>query len=190
MSTRISKFLSLVLRHEPERIGVELDRSGWIDVAKLLERLAAHGIVVTRAELERVVATSDKQRFALSEDGTRIRANQGHSVEVDLQLAPAAPPDVLYHGTVESALAGIRELGLVRGLRHHVHLSAEVETAKRVGARRGRPVVLPVRAGAMAAAGHVFFRSANGVWLVEHVPVEFLELRQRAARAADAAARR
>ena len=131
---------------------------------------------LTRAELEAIVATSDKQRFALSSDGTRIRANQGHSVEVDLALAPATPPERLYHGTVERALGGIRAHGLVRGARHHVHLSADLATATKVGARRGRPVVLVVRAAEMAAAGYAFFRSDNGVWLVEHVPVEFLDL--------------
>ncbi len=176
MSTRTSKFLSLVLRHEPARIGIVLDDAGWTDVRALLDACAAHGVVITRPELDQIVATSDKQRFALSDDGMRIRANQGHSVEVDLQLAPSTPPDLLYHGTVDRALAGIRQLGLVRGARHHVHLSADEETARKVGGRRGKPIVLPVRAGAMAAAGHAFFRSANGVWLVDSVPAEFLEL--------------
>jgi len=174
VSTRISKFLSLVLRHDPAHIGITLDDAGWTDVAALLTAAAAHGVARTRDELAAVVASSDKQRFALSPDGARIRANQGHSVEVDLQLAPAAPPATLFHGTVEAALPGIRELGLVRGARHHVHLSDDLDTARRVGGRRGKPVVLTVRAAAMAAAGHVFYRSDNGVWLVEHVPVEYL----------------
>jgi putative RNA 2'-phosphotransferase len=175
VSTRISKFLSLVLRHDAARIGIALDEHGWTDVATLLDACAAHGMAMTREELERVVATSDKQRFALSEDGTRIRANQGHSVEVDLALEPVAPPTLLYHGTVARFLDSIRAQGLLRGARHHVHLSADVETARRVGGRRGDAVVLVVRAGEMAATGHEFFCSDNGVWLVEHVPASYVE---------------
>jgi putative RNA 2'-phosphotransferase len=176
MSVRASKFLSLVLRHDPARIGIQLEDAGWTDVAALLAACAAHGVAITRDELVAIVASSDKQRFALSADGARIRANQGHSVEVDLQLAPAAPPAVLFHGTVAAVLPAIRAQGLVRGQRHHVHLSADLETARKVGGRRGKPVVLAIRAGDMAAAGHVFYRSDNGVWLVEHVPPEFLQL--------------
>ena len=173
--TRTSKFLSLVLRHEPARIGITLDRSGWTDVTALLDACAKHGVTIARDELAEIVRTSDKQRFALSEDGTRIRANQGHSVDVELELAPATPPDVLYHGTVERFLAGIRGHGLVKGVRHHVHLSADADIAKQVGARRGKPVVLRIRAAEMVAAGHAFFVSDNGVWLVEHVPADFIE---------------
>lgn len=176
MAANASRLLSLVLRHDPGRIGLALDRAGWVEVDALLAACAAHGVALTRAELEELVATSDKQRFALSPDGARIRANQGHSLAVELDLTPATPPARLYHGTVERVLDGIRAHGLVRGVRHHVHLSADVETAKKVGARRGRPVVLVVQAAEMAAAGHVFFRSENGVWLVDHVPFEFLEL--------------
>jgi putative RNA 2'-phosphotransferase len=175
MSVRASKFLSLVLRHDPGRIGIVLDDAGWTDVAALLAACARHGVPLTRAQLAEVVATSDKQRFALSPDGERIRANQGHSVEVDLQLAPAEPPATLFHGTVESALASIRAQGLVRGQRHHVHLSSDIATATRVGGRRGKPIVLTIRAGEMAAAGHVFYCSANGVWLVDHVPPAFID---------------
>jgi putative RNA 2'-phosphotransferase len=178
MMKRKSKFLSLVLRHDPARIGIVLDDAGWTEVAALLAAAAAHGVTITPDELVELVATSDKQRFALSEDGTRIRANQGHSVHVDLQLPQATPPELLFHGTVPAALASIREVGLVRGARHHVHLSADVETASRVGKRRGRPVILTIRAGAMAAAGHAFYRSANGVWLVDAVPPEFIEARR------------
>jgi uncharacterized protein (TIGR02452 family) len=174
MSVRVSKFLSLVLRHDPARIGITLDDAGWTDVDALLAACTAHGVAITRGELAAIVASSDKQRFALSADGERIRANQGHSVEVDLQLPPAAPPATLFHGTVEPALASIRIEGLVRGKRHHVHLSRDLETASRVGARRGKPVLLTIRAADMAAAGHVFYCSANGVWLVEHVPPEFI----------------
>ena len=171
-----SKFLSLVLRHDPAKVGIALDDAGWTDVATLLDALARHGHPLTRAELDELVRTSDKQRYALSPDGTRIRANQGHSVEVELDLPAAVPPAVLYHGTVAEFLDSIRAQGLIKGSRHHVHMSADVETAKKVGGRRGKPVILIVRAEAMAAAGHVFFRSANGVWLTDHVPPAFLEI--------------
>src|SRR5579859_6897056 len=120
----LSKFLSLVLRHEPQRIGIALDEHGWTDVAELLGAAARHGVSMSRDDLARVVATSDKQRFALSPDGARIRANQGHSVDVDLALERVAPPALLYHGTVDKFVDGIRARGLVRGERHHVHLSA------------------------------------------------------------------
>ena len=179
MSTKVSKFLSLVLRHDPARIGITLDDAGWTEVEDLLAAAAAHGVAITRDELVAIVASSDKQRFALSPDGARIRANQGHSVEVDLQLEPTTPPDTLFHGTVDAALAGIRAEGLIPGARHHVHLSADLDTARRVGGRRGRPVILTVDAAAMAVAGHVFYRSANGVWLVDHVPAEHIDFGDR-----------
>jgi putative RNA 2'-phosphotransferase len=171
-----SKFLSLLLRHEPERIGIKLDEAGWTEVDGLLDALHGHGVDLTRDELEDIVAASDKQRFAFSEDRTKIRANQGHSVQVELGLPSLQPPAVLYHGTVDAALPGIRAQGLLKGQRHHVHLSADIETAKRVGGRRGKPVVLAIKAADMAKAGHTFLRSANGVWLVDHVPSRFIEL--------------
>lgn len=177
--SRTSKFLSLVLRHEPARIGITLDAAGWIEIETLLAALAAHGVPLTRAELDDLVATSDKQRFAIA--GDRIRANQGHSVPVELGLPPATPPDVLYHGTVESALPGIRADGLRRGQRHDVHLSADLETASKVGGRRGKPVILTIDAAKMAAAGHLFHRSENGVWLAAHVPPAFIEFPIRGA---------
>ncbi|HWO19535.1 MAG TPA: RNA 2'-phosphotransferase [Kofleriaceae bacterium] len=174
MSVRISKFLSLVLRHDPARIGLQLDEAGWASVDALLAAAAAHGVALTRDGLRELVAASDKQRFALSPDGARIRANQGHSVDVDLQLPPREPPERLYHGTVDAALDGIREQGLLRGQRRHVHLSADVPTAERVGRRRGAPVILTVRAADMHAAGHTFYCSENGVWLTEQVPARFI----------------
>jgi putative RNA 2'-phosphotransferase len=177
MPVRASKFLSLVLRHDPARIGISLDDAGWTDVSGLLAACARHGYPLTREELAGIVATSDKQRFALSPDGERIRANQGHSVDVDLQLAPADPPATLFHGTIESAIASIRTQGLLRGQRHHVHLSSDIATATRVGGRRGKPVVLTIRAADMAAAGHVFYCSANGVWLVDHVPPTYIDFK-------------
>lgn len=171
---RLSKFLSRHLRHAPAEIGLALEPSGWVSVEALLAAVARHGRPITLGELNDVVATSDKQRFAFDESGTRIRANQGHSVEVDLQLEPAAPPDVLYHGTAADSLPAILRDGLLKMRRHHVHLSRDAETAWRAGGRHGKPVVLAVAAGKMAGNGFRFLVSANGVWLVERVPPEFL----------------
>ncbi len=160
-----SKRLSDVLRHAPGSVGLTLDAAGWADVDALLAALGW-----TRAELEGVVATNDKRRFALDGTGTRIRASQGHSVAVDLGYAAQTPPPVLFHGTAERNLPAIEAEGLRPGRRHAVHLSPDEVTARRVGARHGRPVVLQVDAAGMAAAGAVFTRSANGVWLVDAVP--------------------
>lgn len=169
---KVSKYLSKHLRHQPERIGLELDANGWTEIDTLLQATARHGFPITREELAHVVATNDKRRFAI--EGTRIRASQGHTVDVDLNLPAAEPPAYLYHGTVAAHLPAIRAEGLRPMARHHVHLSPDRETATRVGARRGRPVVLSVDAGAMHRAGHVFRVSANGVWLADAVPPEFL----------------
>ncbi|KAA9378531.1 RNA 2'-phosphotransferase [Microbispora cellulosiformans] len=169
---RVSKYLAKHLRHEPERIGIELDAHGWVAVDTLLTAAAAHGFPISRAELEQVVADNDKRRYVI--EGERIRASQGHSVAVDLDLPVAEPPPILYHGTVARNVEAIREEGLRPMERHHVHLSPDRETATRVGARRGRPVVLVVDAAAMHAAGHRFRLSANGVWLVDHVPPAYL----------------
>ncbi|WP_171168246.1 RNA 2'-phosphotransferase [Streptomyces sp. I05A-00742] len=171
-TVRVSKYLSRHLRHDPGRIGIRLDAEGWVRIDELLAAAAAHGFPFSREELDHVVAVNDKQRFAV--EGARIRARQGHSVTVDLALAPVEPPPYLYHGTVARNIAAIRAEGLRPMNRHHVHLSADRETATRVGARRGRPVVLPVDAGAMHAAGHVFLRTDNGVWLTDAVPPRFL----------------
>ncbi|MET7639159.1 RNA 2'-phosphotransferase [Streptomyces sp. NPDC005438] len=172
-ATRLSKYLSLHLRHAPDQIGITLDAQGWTSVETLIAQAAAHGFPFTREELARVVADSDKRRFTL--DGDRIRANQGHTVPVDLGLEFLAPPERLYHGTVDRFLPAIRTEGLRPMKRHAVHLSADPETATRVGARRGEPVVLTVRAGVLHRAGHRFQRSANGVWLTDSVPPEALE---------------
>jgi putative RNA 2'-phosphotransferase len=169
-----SKFLSLVLRHEPQRAGVTLDAAGWVAVDELLEGCRRAGSPLTREELDEMVRTSDKQRFALSEDGLRIRANQGHSVEVDLGNEPATPPEELYHGTAANYLAPIRRDGLHKRERHHVHLSETLETATAVGRRHGKVVVLHVRAGDMHRRGLAFFKTPNGVWLTDHVGPEFL----------------
>lgn len=168
--TTISKFLSLVLRHQPQTIGITLDPEGWVAVDELLAAAARHGQAISEDQLDEVVWTNDKQRFSFSPDGSMIRANQGHSVEVNLHLEPVKPPELLLHGTVERFLASIREQGLVRGKRHHVHLSADHETAVRVAQRHGRPVILVIEAGRMHRDGRQFFQSANGVWLTETVP--------------------
>jgi putative RNA 2'-phosphotransferase len=171
-TVKVSKYLSKHLRHQPERIGLTLDEAGWVEIDTLIEAAAAHGFRFTRAELDHVVEFNDKRRFAV-ENG-RIRASQGHTVEVDLGLPSAAPPPYLYHGTVAACLGAIRAEGLRAMKRHAVHLSPDRETATRVGARRGRPVVLCVDAGAMHRDGHVFRVSDNGVWLTEAVPPDYL----------------
>ncbi|MFJ5518919.1 RNA 2'-phosphotransferase [Streptomyces griseoluteus] len=171
-TVKVSKYLSKHLRHQPERIGLTLDPAGWVEIDALLAAAAAHGFPIGRAELDHVVAVNDKRRFAV--EGGRIRASQGHTVEVALGLPPATPPPYLYHGTVAGSLDAIRAEGLRPMNRHAVHLSADRATATRVGARRGRPVVLAVDAGAMHRDGHVFHVSANGVWLTDAVPPRYL----------------
>ncbi len=173
---KVSKYLSKHLRHEPERLGLTLQPGGWVGVGELLAACAAHGFALTRAELDEVVARSDKKRFSFDETGARIRANQGHSTEVDLQLEPAEPPPLLYHGTPERNRDVIRETGLKRLQRHHVHLSGDEATARKVGERRGKPILFAVDAAAMRRDGHTFYRSANGVWLVDEVPPKYLRL--------------
>lgn len=175
-TTRLSKRLSLVLRHDPASVGLTLDPAGWVRVDDLLEALRTADVDVSRAALDEVVRTSDKQRFAFDGTGTRIRAQQGHSVPVDLGLDPEDPPAVLWHGTVDRFLGAILAEGLAPRQRHHVHLSPDVATARVVGARRGAPVLLRVDAAAMAADGHVFRCSGNGVWLVDAVPPRYLEV--------------
>jgi putative RNA 2'-phosphotransferase len=172
---KTSKYLSRALRHQPERLGITLDDAGWVDVDVLLAACATRNFRLTRAQLNRVVAENDKQRFAFSADGTRIRASQGHTVAVDLGLVVQTPPAVLYHGTNTKVEAAILVEGLRPMNRHDVHLSTDIETARRVGARRGRPVVFVVAAGRMAEDGHEFRRSDNGVWLIAAVPPAYLE---------------
>ncbi|MGW3246727.1 RNA 2'-phosphotransferase [Streptomyces sp. NPDC001070] len=167
---KVSKFLARVLRHDPASIGITLDEGGWVDVDELIAASSRAGRRFSRAELDHVVAGNNKKRYAFSEDGRRIRASQGHSVEVDLGLAPAEPPEVLFHGTASTTLPIVLREGLKPMSRRDVHLSADVETAVRVGARHGRPVVLAVDAAGLAATGHVFRVSANGVWLTDRVP--------------------
>ena len=176
--TKHSKFLSLVLRHNPKLIGITLDGAGWVPVDELLAGCAREGHELSRTDLERIVAESEKQRFAFSPDGLLIRANQGHSVEVDLQYSPQRPPATLYHGTVERFLATIRREGLQKRARHHVHLSVDTGTASAVGSRRGDAILLSIHAAEMHEQGHVFYCSANGVWLTEQVPPQYIDFPQ------------
>lgn len=172
---KLSKLLSLVLRHQPEAIGLDLDENGWADVDDLLPKLQKRDRTITLEQLERVVAENNKQRFRFSEDGLRIRANQGHSLEVKLGLSPVEPPEFLFHGTATRFLESILSEGLVRGTRQHVHLSADQKTAVIVGKRHGTPIVLRVMAAKMREEGLLFYCSENGVWLTDHVPVIYLE---------------
>jgi len=173
---KVSKLLSFALRHNSESIGITMDRNGWVEVSNLLECLARDGKTITREELEEVVETNDKKRFAFSEDGIKIRASQGHSVKVDLSLDSEMPPLILYHGTIYNNIPSIIEKGLIKGNRMHVHLSADIETALKVGSRRGSPIVLAVRAQNMHNDGYRFFKSANGVWLVNDVPSKYMQI--------------
>jgi putative RNA 2'-phosphotransferase len=172
---KLSKFLSLVLRHQPEKIGLKLDEAGWVAVSELMQACNAGGFPITRSLLEEVVQTNDKKRFAFSDDGLKIRASQGHSVEVELAYAPLAPPEILYHGTATRFLDSIKEQGLLKGQRHQVHLSADRETAVRVGARHGEPVVLVITSGQMHTEGFLFYLSENRVWLTDHVPPRYIK---------------
>ena len=164
-----------MLRHQPEKIGISLDQAGWVSVTELLNACHAKGFSITRQELENVVRTSDKQRFAFSHDRQMIRANQGHSIAVKLDYQALAPPEVLYHGTAERFLDSIKAQGLLKGKRLHVHLSSDEATAIKVGSRHGKPVVLLIESGRMYQDGLVFYRSANGVWLTEHIPPAYIK---------------
>ncbi len=169
-----STFLSLVLRHRPDVIGLSLDAEGWADIDELIRRAHARR-PLTRPLIEAVVENSHKQRFAISADGQRIRACQGHSVDVDLGFVPVTPPARLYHGTATRFVASIQRGGLLKRSRRHVHLSADTDTATHVGSRHGTPVVLVVHAAEMVAAGHAFYRSENGIWLTDAVPADFID---------------
>lgn len=171
---RISRFMSLVLRHQPQMAGLTLDTSGWVDVVDLLRGLESVGRTITRQQLEQVVAENDKQRFQFDDAKQRIRATQGHSVEVDLGYASAEPPDLLYHGTPLQFAQSIRRQGLRKQKRHHVHLHQDLSVATEVGRRRGQPVVFIVEAGRMNRDGHPFFVTPNRVWLTDAVPPDYL----------------
>lgn len=171
---KVSRFLSLVLRHQPEKIGLKLDKQGWADVQELLARMGSHGLALSRQQLQEVVETSDKKRFAFSHDGTNIRANQGHPISVDLALDFQTPPDVLYHGTATRFLDSIMVSGLQPQRRQSVHLSQDMATAINVGKRHGKPIVLIINARQMHDNGQQFCLSENCVWLVDHVHPQFL----------------
>lgn len=171
-----SKWLSKHLRHSPQKVGLILEEGGWVSVADLLKAANANHLSLTRAQLDEVVKSNDKQRFSYDSTGQKIRANQGHSVAVDLQLQTQTPPDILYHGTATKNRDAIFEQGLLKGRRHHVHLSRQTEVAIQVGSRHGKPLVLTIDALGMNAAGFEFYCSDNGVWLVEEVPPRFISL--------------
>ena len=166
----ISKFLSLVLRHKPEKIGLELDQQGWAKTQELLDKIPH----LTLKLLQEVVETNNKKRFAFNEDGSKIRASQGHSITVDLGYPPSEPPALLYHGTATRFVTSIQEKGLLKRNRQHLHLSKDLDTATNVGQRHGKVVILTVDSGKMYKDGYNFFISENGVWLTDHVPVDYL----------------
>lgn len=170
----ISKFISLVLRHRPELIDLTLDEQGWADVDELINKASATGTIIDKDILNEIVVTNDKQRFAFNEDKTKIRANQGHSIAIDLHLQPKVPPAILYHGTAEQYLNGIMNIGLKKKTRQHVHLSANIETAKAVGSRHGKPIILTIDALKMHQDGYIFYLSDNKVWLTDNVPTIYI----------------
>jgi putative RNA 2'-phosphotransferase len=170
-----SKFLSLVLRHKPETIGLDLDKNGWAETHVLLEKLANNNHRIDLKTLKEVVANNDKKRFAFNADKTKIRASQGHSIKVKLGYTVVEPPEMLFHGTATRFLESIQKQGLLKGNRHQVHLSKNKDTATKVGSRHGKVVVLRVKAAEMHKAGFEFFVSENQVWLTDYVPVEYLE---------------
>jgi putative RNA 2'-phosphotransferase len=172
--TKLSKYLSKHLRHTPERIGLTLQEGGWVGIDELIAACDKKGRTFSREHLQEIVEMDTKQRYSIDRATNRIRANQGHSTDVDLQLNPSTPPAVLYHGTGATSVEAIGNDGLKRMQRHHVHLSSDIETARKVGARHGRPVVLKIDTVAMRKAGHVFYLSENGVWLTDEVPPKFL----------------
>jgi putative RNA 2'-phosphotransferase len=174
-SAHISKFLSLVLRHKPQEIGLQLNEEGWANVKELIEKINVTGTALDFNLLQTVVDTNDKKRFAFNEDKTMIRASQGHSIDVELNLEDVKPPEFLYHGTVNKFLAAIQKDGLQKMSRQYVHLSKDKETAATVGSRRGKPVILVIHSGVMYADGYKFYLSENGVWLTATVPVKYIK---------------
>ncbi len=172
---KISKFLSLVLRHKPETIGITLDENGWVDTNELLEKLSNKNRNITFLQLEEVVEKNNKKRFAFNETRTKIRASQGHSLSINLNYKPVEPPEILYHGTATRFIESIKEQGLLKRNRDHVHLSHELDTAITVGKRHGKIKVLHVKAKEMFDEGYKFYFSDNGVWLTDHVPTNFID---------------
>ncbi|MCD7956446.1 MAG: RNA 2'-phosphotransferase [Lachnospiraceae bacterium] len=172
--TKLSRFISLLLRHHPEKVNLTLDEHGWADVDELLAGINSTGRLIDRALLEEIVASDEKQRYSFDERKELIRANQGHSIPVDVELEKAIPPDILYHGTAQKFADSIRREGIRRMSRLYVHLSKDMETALKVGRRHGKPLAFSVPAGKMSRDGIPFYISANGVWLTEYVGVEYL----------------
>lgn len=173
--TYISKFLSLVLRHQPETIGIQLDQNGWTDVKDLIEKANDNGIKFDREALNHIVATNAKKRFAFNETLDKIRASQGHSIEIELGYNNQKPPGILYHGTDKKSVQSIVDTGLEKRSRQHVHLSSDIETAIKVGQRHGKPFVFKVLAEQMYNDNFQFFISENGVWLTDNVPTKYLK---------------
>lgn len=171
----ISKFMSLVLRHNPDKIDIILDENGWTDTAVFISKMNTKGFGLDMKKLEEIVQDNDKQRFAFNDTKDKIRANQGHSVDIDLALLPSQPPEILYHGTSENVIPFIKEQGITKQNRQHVHLSTQIETAIKVGARHGKVVVLPVRALEMYQNGEKFYISDNGVWLTDMVATKYID---------------
>lgn len=174
---RMSKMMSLILRHNPGAINATLDENGWLSVETLIKGMNTKGLKINREILDEVVANNDKKRFAFSDDKEKIRASQGHSVKVDVELSEETPPEFLFHGTVDKFMSAIREGGLKKMSRQHVHLSKDRETAVNVGGRRGKPIILTVRTGEMHREGFKFYLSANKVWLTDNVPTEYIEFK-------------
>ncbi len=172
--TKLSKFLSLVLRHKPQEIGIRLDSNGWVSVTELLEKMNSYGKAIDFETLEIILETNNKKRFRFNEDKTRIRANQGHSVTVDLGYKAKMPPAILYHGTANKNVASIYKSGIKKANRHHVHLSKDIETAISVGQRHGQVVVFEILSGEMMKEGFEFYESDNGVWLTDAIPARFI----------------
>lgn len=170
----ISKLMSLVLRHRPEEIGLHLDENGWADVQELIDKLNKKGVAVDTLIINEIVATNDKKRFAFNEERSHIRASQGHSIDVELNLKEAVPPDILYHGTAIKYIDSILTNGLQKQGRQHVHLSETIETARTVGSRHGKPAILFIDAKAMHEAGFHFYLSDNNVWLTSSVPIQYI----------------
>ena len=172
---KISKFLSLVLRHKPEAIQIDLDENGWADVSELIIKMNNNGTEISFDILEYVVETNMKKRFAFNEDKSKIRASQGHSLKVDLNYNPIKPPETLYHGTSVRFLDSILKNGIEKRDRQHVHLSSNKQTALKVGQRHGKPTILEIQALQMNDNGHTFYFSDNKVWLTEYVPIEYIK---------------
>jgi len=172
--THISKFLSLVLRHQPETIGIQIDQNGWVDIDDLIDKANNYGIKFDRSTLNHIVETNSKKRFVYNDTFDKIRANQGHSIEVDLGYTNQQPPEILFHGTSEKSVVSILATGLDKRSRQHTHLSADFETAKKVGQRHGKPFVFKVLARQMYDDNFAFYISNNGVWLTDNVPIEYL----------------